>query len=254
MQSQPPWNHAGGVTFAGYLAGLGNGGGSGLERARPRQIEPRKRRFRDRTDAGQSLAEALGAYANRADVLVLGLPRGGIPVAAEIAKKLNAPLNVLVVRKLGVPFHPELGMGAIASGGVRIVNREVVDALGIEPDAIEAVAREEQRELERREKAYRGGAPAPEIAGKTVLLVDDGIATGSTMLAAIAALRELKAARIIVAAPTVAASTYEKIRNAADDVVALLVPEEFYAVGQWYENFSQTSDDEVRQLLGQATR
>ena len=156
-----------------------------------------------------------------------------------------------MVRKLGVPFHPELGMGAIASGGVRIVNKEVVDALGISPEAIENVARDEQRELERREKAYRGDMPSPKVEGKTVILVDDGIATGSTMMAAIEAVRHLKAARVVVAVPTAAASTGKKMREFADEVVALLEPEEFYAVGQWYENFGQTSDDEVRECLAE---
>jgi putative phosphoribosyl transferase len=241
-QSLPLQNHAGGVTLAAYLADPPKGGTALTET-----------RFRDRTDAGQRLGEALDAYANRPDVLVLALPRGGVPVAAEVAKKLNAPLDILVVRKLGVPFHSELGMGAIATGGVRIVNKEVVDALGIAADAIETVAREEQRELERREKAYRGDVPAPKLEGKTVILVDDGIATGSTMLAAIAAARQLKAAHIVVAVPTGAASTCEKMRQMADNVVALLVPEEFYAVGQWYENFAQTTDDEVRELLAQST-
>lgn len=251
--SQSLRRFAGGVTLAGYLADPGKGGGSPALRKPQWQSEATKTRFRDRIDAGQRLAEALGAYANRTDVLVLALPRGGVPVAAEVAKKLNAPLDVLVVRKLGVPFHSELGMGAIATGGVRIVNKEVVDALGIAADAIEIVAREEQRELERREKAYRGDVPAPNIEGKIVILVDDGIATGSTMLAAIAAAKQLKAARVVVAVPTVAASTYSKMRQATDDVVALLVPEEFYAVGQWYENFAQTTDDEVRELLAQPT-
>jgi putative phosphoribosyl transferase len=255
IRSQSLRNFAGGVTLAGYLADTGQRAGvSGAIRAPQRQFEPRTTRFRDRTDAGQRLAEALGAYANRPDVLVLALPRGGVPVAAEVANKLNAPLDILLVRKLGVPFHPELGMGAIATGGVRILNKEVIDALGISADAIETVAREEQRELERREKAYRGDVPAPKLEGKTVILVDDGIATGSTMLAAIMAARQLKAARVIVAVPTVAASTCNKMREAADDVVALLAPEEFYAVGQWYDNFAQTTDNEVRELLAQSTR
>ena len=252
-QSQPLYSLTGGVTLAGYLADPAKGGGGSAAPPAPkRQVEPTAMIFRDRTDAGQRLAEALGAYANRADVLVLALPRGGVPVAAEVAQKLNVPLDALVVRKLGVPFHAELGMGAIASGGVKIVNKEVVDALGIDADAIETVARDEQRELERREKAYRGDVPPPKVEGKTVVLVDDGIATGSTMLAAIKAARQLKAAHIVVAVPTVAASTYEKMRVAADDVVALIVPEEFYAVGQWYENFAQTTDHEVRQFLAEA--
>ena len=256
MQSQTPRNFADGVTFAGYLVDSEQHGGGGRGVAGPPQRQFERRtlsRFRDRTDAGKRLAEALGAYMSRPNVLVLGLPRGGVPVAAEVAKKLNVPLDILVVRKLGVPFHRELGMGAIATGGVRILNDEVVDALGISADAIETVAREEQRELERREKAYRGDVPAPKLEGKTVILVDDGIATGSTMLAAIKAVRQLKAARVVVAVPTVAASTCNKMREVADDVVALLAPEEFYAVGQWYENFGQTTDDEVRDLLARAS-
>jgi predicted phosphoribosyltransferase len=248
-----PQSFAGGITLAGYLANRDDGGGSAAVREPARDFQRKSMIFQDRADAGQRLGEALGAYANRLDVLVLALPRGGVPVAAEVAKKLNLPVDVLVVRKLGVPFHRELGMGAIASGGVRIVNKEVVDALGISSDAIETVVRDEQHELERREKAYRGDVPPPKVEGKTVILVDDGIATGSTMLAAIEAVRHLKAARVIVAVPTAAASTCEKMREAADDVVALLAPEEFYAVGQWYENFAQTSDDEVRELLAEST-
>lgn len=242
MQSQNPRNFAGGVTLAGYLGDLPTGVSAGLMQTR----------FHDRIDAGKRLADALGVYANRRDVVVLALPRGGVPVAAQAAVKLNAPLDILLVRKLGVPFHRELGMGAIATGGIRIINKEIVDALGISTEDIETVAREEEHELERREKAYRGDVPASKVEGKTVILVDDGIATGSTILAAIAAARQLKAAHIVVAVPTVAAATYHKMRNVADDVVALLVPEEFYAVGQWYESFPQTTDQEVRQFLAEA--
>jgi putative phosphoribosyl transferase len=246
---------AGGITLAGYLADPPRhaGGPSVVDAPQP-HFEPIATRFRDRTDAGIHLGDALKAYANRGDVLVLALPRGGVPVAAQAAIKLNAPLDILLVRKLGVPFHRELGMGAIATGGVRIINKEIVDALGISTEDIEVVAREEQRELERREKAYRGDVPAAKLEGKTVILVDDGIATGSTMLAAIAAARQLKAAHIIVAVPTVAASTYHKMREVADEVVALITPENFYAVGQWYESFPQTTDQEVRQLLAEASQ
>ena len=252
-QSRNHHNFAGGITLAGYLTDpqRQTGGRNVVSTPRP-QFDPTEPRFHDRTDAGQRLADALGAYANRLDVMVLALPRGGVPVAAEVARKLSLPLDVLLVRKLGVPFQPELAMGAISVGGVRIVNKEVVGAFGISPEAIETVAREEQRELERRERTYRGDAPALKVAGKTVILVEDGIATGSTMLAAVAAVRQLKAARVIVAAPTVAASTCDKMCEIADDVVALLAPEEFYAVGQWYEDFSQTTDEEVRELLAQA--
>ena len=200
-----------------------------------------KTQFFNRTEAGQFLAENLSNYANREDVLVLALPRGGVPVAAEVAKKLNAPLDVFVVRKLGLPGHPELAMGAIASGGVRVFNGEVVNALRIPDEVIDAVSAEELVELQRREKAYRAGLPPLDVEGKTVIVVDDGIATGSTMLAAVSALRQLNAARIVVAAPVIAASAYREIQRQADEVVAVMVPERFYAVGQWYEDFSQTS-------------
>jgi putative phosphoribosyl transferase len=187
-------------------------------------------------------------------VLVLALPRGGVPVAAEVAKRLNAPLDIFVVRKLGLPGHPELAMGAIASGGVRVFNGEVMNAFRIPDEVVNAVSAEELTELQRRERAYRDNRHAPEVEGKTIILVDDGIATGSTMLAAVAGLRQLNAARIVVAAPVIAGSTYYEIRRAADDVAAVIVPKNFYAVGQWYEDFSQTSDDEVRALLAEATR
>ena len=213
-----------------------------------------KTQFFNRSEAGQFLAENLSAYANRDDVVVLALPRGGVPVAAEVAKKLNAPLDVFVVRKLGLPGHPELAMGAIASGGVRVFNGEVVNALRISDEVIDAVSADELVELQRREKAYRADRPPLELEGKTVIVVDDGIATGSTMLAAVSALRQLNAARIVVATPVIAKSTYSEIQRAADEVAAVLVPEHFYAVGQWYEDFSQTSDEEVRELLGQAAR
>ena len=213
-----------------------------------------KTQFFNRTEAGQILAENLSNYANREDVVVLALPRGGVPVAAEVAKKLNAPLDVFVVRKLGLPGHPELAMGAIASGGVRVFNGEVVNALRIPDEVIDAVSAEELIELQRREKAYRAGLPSLDVEGKTVIVVDDGVATGSTMLAAVSALRQLNAARIVVAAPVIAASTYREIQREADEVAAVMVPEHFYAVGQWYEDFSQTSDEEVRDLLAQAAR
>ena len=213
-----------------------------------------KTQFFDRTEAGQFLAETLSTYANRDDVVVLALPRGGVPVAAEVAKKLNAPLDVFVVRKLGLPGHPELAMGAIASGGVRVFNGEVVNALRISDEVIDAVSAEELIELQRREKAYRAGLPPLDVEGKTVIVVDDGVATGSTMVAAVSALRQLNAARIVVAAPVIAASTCSDIQRAADEVAAVMMPEHFYAVGQWYEGFSQTSDEEVRDLLAEASR
>jgi predicted phosphoribosyltransferase len=207
-------------------------------------------RFRNRTEAGELLADELASYANNPDVIVLALPRGGVPVGAQVAKKLNVPLDVFVVRKLGLPGHPELAMGAIAIGGVRVINRDVVDGLQIPELVIDAVAAQEQEELARRRHAYRGDLPAPEVSGKTVIIVDDGVATGSTMFVAIAALRQLNASRIIVATPTIARSTYDYLRKYADEIVAVIVPEEFYGVGQWYEDFSQTTDEEVRQLLG----
>jgi putative phosphoribosyl transferase len=209
--------------------------------------------FYDRSEAGRLLAENLSAYANRNDVLVLALPRGGVPVAAEVAKKLGVPLDVFVVRKLGLPGHSELAMGAIASGGVRVFNGDVMNALRIPDEVVDAVTTEELAEIKRREKLYRDDRPAPDVEGKTVILVDDGIATGSTMLAAVAALRQLNAGRIVVAAPVVAPSTYYQIRQAADDIAAVMVPNNFYAVGQWYEEFGQTTDDEVRDLLAQAS-
>jgi putative phosphoribosyl transferase len=210
-----------------------------------------KTQFFNRTEPGRFLAEKLSNYANRDDVIVLALPRGGVPVAAEVAKKLNAPLDVFVVRKLGLPDHPELAMGAIASGGVRVFNGEAVNALRIPDEVIDAVSTEEFVELERREKAYRAGLPPLDVEGKTIIVVDDGVATGSTMLAAVAALRRLNASRIVVAAPVIAASACREIQRKADEVAAVMIPERFYAVGQWYEDFSQTTDEEVRDLLAQ---
>jgi predicted phosphoribosyltransferase len=209
-------------------------------------------RFRDRREAGRLLARQLAAYAERPDVIVLALPRGGVPVAYEVAKALRAPLDVFLVRKLGVPGHEEYAMGAIASGGVRVLNEEAVRTLGIPPSAIEAAARREQQELERRSRAYRGERPPPDVHGRTVILVDDGLATGATMQAAILALRRLEPARIVVAVPTAAPDTCDEMRKSADDVVCAITPEPFYAVGLWYEDFSQTSDEEVRALLGDA--
>jgi len=207
--------------------------------------------FRDRDEAGALLAARLMAYANKPDVIVLALPRGGVPVGAQVAKKLKVPLDVFVVRKLGLPGHPELAMGAIASGGVRVFNGDVVNALRIPDEVINAVTAEEYQELKRREQSYRDDLPPPEVEGKTVIIVDDGIATGSTMVAAISALRQVNAGRVVVATPTVARSTYDYLRQSADDVVAVIVPEEFYDVAQWYEDFSQTSDEEVHRLLAE---
>jgi putative phosphoribosyl transferase len=213
-----------------------------------------RRRFRDRTDAGRILAKLLADYANHSDVLVLALPRGGVPVAFEVAKEINVPLEVFVVRKLGVPGHEELAMGAIASGGVRVLNRSVIDSLGISEAAIGEVAERELRELQRRERAYRNQRPAADVRGRTVILVDDGIATGSTMRAAVEALRLLHAGRVVVATPTIARSTADEMREEVDELVAVMTPSDFAGVGQWYENFSQTSDEEVRELLEKSNR
>lgn len=210
-------------------------------------------RFANRRHAGRVLATQLRAYAGHDDVLVLGLPRGGVPVAYEVAHALAAALDVFVVRKLGVPRQPELAMGAIASGGVRVLNDDVIHWYRIPPDVIDAVAREEERELRRREQAYRDGRPAVPIAGKVVVLVDDGLATGSTMRAAIQAARRLNPARVVVAVPVGASETCEELRGVADEVVCARTPAPFSAVGVWYEDFSQTTDDEVTRLLQEST-
>lgn len=210
--------------------------------------------FRNRIEAGQLLAQRLMDYANRPDVLVLALPRGGVPVGYEVARALNAPLDVLVVRKLGVPEQEELAMGALASGGVCILNRRVVETLGIPDAVIDAVAAREQRELERRERAYRDDRPVLDVSGRTVILVDDGMATGSTMKAAVEVLRLLGARDIVVATPTAAGSTAREIQRDVDAFVAVMTPEDFPSVGQWYDDFSQTTDREVRDLLRRAHR
>jgi putative phosphoribosyl transferase len=209
--------------------------------------------FEDRVDAGRQLAARLTHYAGRTDVVVLALPRGGLPVGFEVAKALHAPLDVMIVRKLGTPGQPELAMGAIASGGVRVVNDEVVRELGISREQLDEVAAEEQLEVERRERLYRAGRPPLEIAGRTAILVDDGIATGSTMRAAIQALRAQKPARLVVAAPTAAPATCEQIRKQVDELVCLTTPEPFFAIGFFYRDFPQLSDDAVREILHKAT-
>lgn len=208
--------------------------------------------FRDRVDAGRQLALRLRRYANSPDVLVLALPRGGVPVAYEVAKELQAPLDVFLVRKLGVPGYEELAMGAIASGGVRVINQDVVRYMGIPVEVIDAVAANEQRELERRERAYRDDRPPPDVKGRIVILIDDGLATGSTMRAAAAALRKQGPARIVVAVPVSASETCEEFRSEVDEIVCAVTPEPFRGVGLWYEDFSQTTDDEVRELLERA--
>jgi putative phosphoribosyl transferase len=207
------------------------------------------RRFRDRGDAGRALVDLLSEYAGREDVLVLGLPRGGVPVAAEVARGLGAPLDVFLVRKLGVPGHDELAMGAIASGGVRVINREVVHAAGVSREQMEQAAAREAVELARRAALYRGDRAPPDFSAKTVILVDDGLATGSTMRAAVEALKEQRAGEIVVAVPVAARQTCEELSRHVDAIVCARTPDPFYAVGLWYDDFAQTSDDEVRELL-----
>lgn len=209
-------------------------------------------RFQDRVEAGQLLAGELMHYAHQPNVIVLGLPRGGVPVAFEVARALHAPLDVFVVRKLGAPWQPELAMGAIASGGVRILNQEVIKGLDIPREVIEDVTAEEERELKRRELAYRGSYSEPKVRGKTVILIDDGVATGSTMLAAIRALREQRPARLVIGVPVAAASTALELQVVVDEFVVLLAPEDFFGVGAWYGDFRQTSDAEVAELLKRA--
>lgn len=206
-------------------------------------------RFRNRSDAGRRLAEALTEYAGRADAIVLALPRGGVPVAAEIASRLKLPLDVFLVRKLGVPGHPELAMGAIAAGGIEVLSHDLIRDLQIPPHLVEQVAVRERLELERRDRLFRGDRSSPVVRGRTVLLVDDGLATGSSMEAAILALRTAEPGSIVVAVPVGASETCERLRRVADAVVCVATPFPFHAVGQWYDDFTQTSDDEVRQLL-----
>jgi putative phosphoribosyl transferase len=220
----------------------------------PSSPEPDGPRFRDRREAGSKLAEALVEFAERPDVLVLALPRGGVPVAFEVARALKAPLDVFLVRKLGVPGREELAMGALATGGVRLLNDEVVRGLRIPDKVINLVAAREQRELVRRESAYRGDRPAPEVRGRTVILIDDGLATGTSMRAAIAVLRRKEPARLVVAVPVAAEPTCDEFRADGVEVVCLRTPEPFHAVGLWFEDFAQTTDEEVRELLERAER
>ena len=205
--------------------------------------------FRDRHDAGRQLAARLTHFEDRPDVLVLALPRGGVPVGYEVADALRAPLDVFLVRKLGVPGQEELAMGAIASGGIRVLNDSVVRLLGLSEADIAPVEADERRELDRREREYRAGRPPLDVAGKVVILVDDGLATGSSMRAAVRALHSMDPARIVVAVPVGARETCEELELEADEAVCAREPEPFHAVGVWYENFSQTSDEEVRDLL-----
>jgi predicted phosphoribosyltransferase len=208
--------------------------------------------YRDRRDAGQVLATKLGEYRGRDDVVVLALPRGGVPVAYEVAIALKAPLDIFLVRKLGIPGHEELAMGAIASGGVRVLNDEVVDYIGIPASVIEHITLKESKELHRREVTYRGDRAEPDLTGKTVILVDDGLATGSTIRAGAQALRKKQPARIVVAVPVSASQSCDEYRIGVDEIVCAQTPEPFFGVGQWYRDFSQTTDEEVRDLLDRA--
>jgi len=210
-------------------------------------------RFGDRREAGRALASKLSKYARRRDVIVLALPRGGVPVAYEVARALEAPLDVFLVRKLGIPGHEELAMGAVATGGVRVLNVPLVRSLGIPESVVESITSKELQELERRERLYRSRRPPVDAHGKTVILVDDGLATGATMVAAIQALRNLAPKRIVAAVPVAARDTCEQLGSVADEVVCAVTPEPFHAVGLWYEDFTPTSDDEVRELLEAAS-
>jgi putative phosphoribosyl transferase len=210
--------------------------------------------FANRVEAGQELAQRLGKYADRNDVIVLGTPRGGVPVAFEVATALGLPLDVFVLRKLGVPGHEELAFGAIASGGVRVLDRDLIERLGLSASDIERVTRAEKRELERRETAYRSGRPPLDVRDLTVILIDDGIATGSSMRAAIRALWQASPAALVIATPVAPPSTCNRLRSEVDDLVCLETPEPFYGVGQFYSDFSEVSDDEVNELLERAWR
>jgi len=210
-------------------------------------------RFRDRVEAGQLLGrEVARRIGKREDIIVLGLPRGGVPVAFHVAQALDAPLDVFIVRKLGVPGHEELAMGAIASGGVRVLNRDVLSYVPIPQKTIDAVAAREEQELQRRERSYRGARPPLELRGRTVVIVDDGLATGSTMRAAIAAVRKMEPQAIVVAVPVAAPQTCEEFRREVDEMVCLRTPDPFQAVGLWYDDFSQTTDEEVHDLIERA--
>lgn len=208
-------------------------------------------RFRNRSDAGRQLAAQLSAFAHRNDVIVLALPRGGVPVASEVARELDAPLDVFLVRKLGVPGHSELAMGAIASGGVRVLSDVLIDQLGVPRPEVERVSVRERLELERRDRLYRGDRELPDLHGRTVILVDDGLATGATMEAATVAVHQSNPARVVVAAPVGAVEACRRLKEIADDVVCASMPEPFQAVGLWYEQFDQISDEEVIALLHQ---
>jgi putative phosphoribosyl transferase len=205
-------------------------------------------RFRDRTDAGLALAERFAGLSGE-DCIVLALPRGGLPVAAEVARALHAPLDILNVRKLGVPFQPELAMGAVSTGGVRVLNDEVISSANISKDQVELATSRERMEIERREQLYRGGRPAPEIAGRTAIIVDDGIATGATVRAAIAVVRAQKPRRIVLGVPVAAASTVKELSADVDQIICVIAPEDMFAIGLWYDQFPQLTDADVRAFL-----
>lgn len=208
--------------------------------------------FKDRSEAGRRLAAALARYANRPDVIVLALPRGGVPVAFPVAEALHAPLDILIVRKLGLPGHEELAMGAIATGGVQLLNPEIARQFGVTREQLQAAISRERAELERRERAYRGDLPWPDLRGKTVILVDDGLATGASMRAAVLAVKQQQPASLVVAVPVASVETCDMLRDEVDDVICLETPQPFYAVGLWYQEFGQTSDEEVRALMRRA--
>jgi predicted phosphoribosyltransferase len=208
--------------------------------------------FHDRFQAGAELARDLPRYRRRRDALVLGLPRGGVPVAAALARELALPLDVFLVRKFGVPGQPELAMGAVASGGVRVLNPEIVEAAGLSDDAVDEIARRERDELERRERVYRDGRPPPDLNGKTVIMADDGLATGATMVAALRSVRRFAPGRVVAAVPVASPHVCEEMHAHADEVVCARTPEHLYAIGAWYENFGQVTDDEVKSLLNDA--
>jgi predicted phosphoribosyltransferase len=210
--------------------------------------------FRDRRDAGRKLAQELLHYADRPDVIVLALPRGGVPVAYEVALALHAPLDILIVRKLGLPGHEELAIGAIASGGIRVLNEGIIRALNIPEEVVERVAQPEMQELQRREQAYRGNVSTPELHNRTVILIDDGLATGASMRAAVAGVRAQDPERIVVAVPTAALETCEAFENEVDEIVCAITPEPFLGVGRWYEDFEQTTDEGVRLFLEDVRR
>ena len=210
--------------------------------------------FKDRRDAGRKLAQKLSAYARGQDTLILALPRGGVPVAYEVALTLNVPMDIFIVRKLGLPGREELAIGAIASGGIRVLNSDVIRMLSIPEEVINFVARRELQELQRRERLYRGNRPSPEVRDRTVVIIDDGLATGASMRAAVAGVRAQYPTRLVVAVPAAAAETCDAFRSEVEEVVCAITPEPFYGVSRWYEDFSQVTDEEVRTLLEEANR